>query len=86
MKEVKFSKHALDKIGRLQHKGLPITREVVIQTIFKPDLSEEADEDRRIAQKHLTEGLVIRVVYREFTAFVLTITVYPGKKSRYEKN
>jgi hypothetical protein len=29
---------------------------------------------------------VIRVVYREFSAFFLIITLYPGRISRYEKD
>ena len=51
-----------------------------------PDRLELAEEDKRIAQKGLNENLVLRVVYREFNAFILIITIYPGKRSRYEKN
>jgi hypothetical protein len=44
------------------------------------------EEDKFIAQKRLDENLVLRVVYREFNAFILVITLYPGRRSRYEKD
>jgi hypothetical protein len=34
----------------------------------------------------LNENLVLRVVYREYEAFILVITLYLGRRSRYEKN
>ena len=39
-----------------------------------------------IAQRRLDEKLVLLVVYREFNAFILIITLYPGRRSRYEKD
>ncbi|MEL6136887.1 MAG: DUF4258 domain-containing protein [Cyanobacteria bacterium J06628_6] len=85
MQEVKFSLHAIEKLKALQRE-LPITRESVIQTITQPDSLQVLEEDKRLAQKQLTDKLLLQVVYREFTAFILTITVYPGRRSRYEKN
>jgi hypothetical protein len=50
-----------------------------------PDKLEQKD-DKFIAQKRLTDELVLRVVYRDFNAFIVIITLYPGKRSRYEKD
>ncbi len=86
MDEVRFTKHALEKIEKLQTRGLPVTREWVIQAISTPDSVKRDKNDILIAQRCLNEKLLIRVVYRELAAFVLAITVYPGRRSRYEKN
>ena len=58
----------------------------MIETVQSPDKLEAGEEDKLIAQKGLNEELVLRVVYREFNAFILIITLYPGRKSRYEKD
>ncbi|BAZ65338.1 hypothetical protein NIES4106_00760 [Fischerella sp. NIES-4106] len=58
----------------------------VIETVRSPDKLEIAEVDQLIAQKRLDENLVLRVVYREFNAFILIVTLYPGRKSRYEKD
>ena len=86
MKEVRFSKHALERLEEIQAEGLPVTKQLVIQAIFEPDSLEIMTEDKRLAQKQISDHLLIRVVYRDFEAFILTITVHPGTRSRYEKN
>jgi hypothetical protein len=39
---------------------------------------------RLIAQKRLTEGYVLRVVYRMEGEDAVVITFYPGRRERYE--
>jgi hypothetical protein len=56
-----------------------------METIRSPD-KLETGEDKLIAQKRLNDNLVLRVVYREFSAFILIITLYPGRRSRCEKD
>jgi hypothetical protein len=51
-----------------------------------PDKLETEEDDKLIAQRRLNENLVLRVVYREFNTFISIITLYPGKRSRYEKD
>jgi hypothetical protein len=56
------------------------------QKTRSPDKLEIGEEDKLIAQKRLDENLVLRVVYRDFGSFILIITLYPGRRSRYEKD
>ncbi|MCY7284107.1 MAG: DUF4258 domain-containing protein [Cyanobacteria bacterium CAN_BIN43] len=86
MKEIRFSDHAQLKMEVLTNHAVTIDPNFVIETVQSPDKLEAGEEDKLIAQKGLNEELVLRVVYREFNAFILIITLYPGRKSRYEKD
>jgi hypothetical protein len=86
MKEIRFSDHAQLKMEVLARHQVPIDPDFVKETVRSPERLEFAEEGKIIAQKSLNENLVLRVVYREFNAFILIITIYPGKRSRYEKN
>jgi hypothetical protein len=86
MKEVRFSNHAQLKMEVLANHLLAIAPEFVIETVRSPDKLETGEENKLIAQKRLDENLVLRVVYREFNAFILIITLYPSRRSRYEKD
>ena len=63
-----------------------VTKEFVLETLINPDKQEIFEDNKRIAQKRWNNSLVLRVVYREFSSFLLIITLYPGRRSRYEKN
>jgi len=65
---------------------ISIDRNFVIETVRSLDKLETGEVDKLIAQKRLDENVVLRVVYREFNAFILIITLYPGRRSRYEKD
>jgi len=86
MKEIRFSDHAQLKLEVLASHEISIDRNFVIETVRSPDKLETGEVDKLIAQKRLAENLVLRVVYREFNAFILIITLYPGRRSRYEKD
>jgi hypothetical protein len=86
MKEIRFSEHSQLKMEVLTSHGVIIQPEFVIETVRSPDKLEAGEEDKLIAQKRLDKTLVLRVVYREFSAFILIITLYPGRRSRYEED
>lgn len=86
MKEIRFSEHSQVKIEILSTHGLNIEPEFIIDVVRSPDRLEPGEEDKQTAQKRLDETRVLRVVYREFKAFILIITLYPGRRSRYEEN
>jgi len=85
-KELRFSNHALFKLDLLSQGGIVIHQDFVVDTIQYPDRRELGEGEKITAQKNLDDNLVLRVVYREYEAFILVITVYPGRRSRYEKN
>ena len=86
MKEIRFSDHAQLKMEILANHAVTLDSNFVIETVQSPDKLETGEEDKLIVQKRLNENLVLRVVYREFNAFILIITLYPGRRSRYEQN
>jgi len=86
MKEIRISDHAQQKIKILANHEINLNIDFILETVRSPDLIETGENDKKIAQKCLNEKLVLKVVYREFAAFILIITLYPGRRSRYEKN
>ena len=86
MREIRLSEHARKKIELLASRNIEVSEQFVIETIQSPTKVESIEEGKMVAQRPLNDRLVLRVVYREFDAFVLAITVYPGRKSRYERN
>ena len=86
MKEIRFSEHSQLKIDVLASRGVIINLDFVLETVRSPDKLETGEEDKLIAQKRLDESLLLRVVYRDFGSFILIITLYPGRRSRYEKD
>ena len=85
-KEILFSEHSLLKIDLLSERGIAIAQEFVVETVKSPDRRELGEGEKITAQKQLDENLLLRVVYREYEAFILVITLYPGRRSRYEKS
>ncbi len=86
MKEIRFSDHSQIKLKILNEHRMGVTKDFVLETLIKPDKREIFEDNKRIAQKRWNNSLVLRVVYREFSSFILIITIYPGRRSRYEKN
>jgi hypothetical protein len=86
MKEIRFSQHSEIKLNILNSSGILIDSEFVRETIQFPERLETKEGNKRIAQKKLNDNLVLRVVYRDFSSFILVITLYPGRKTRYEQD
>jgi hypothetical protein len=84
-KEIRWSEHAQLKLDILNQRSITISADVVAAIIRIPD-TLNTEEDKQIAQSRITENLALRVVYREFNTFILIITLYPGRRSRYEKD
>lgn len=63
-----------------------LTLEILIKHLIRPDKIETLPEQKIIFQRRLNENLVLRVVCRQVSAFILIITLYPGRRTRYEKD
>jgi len=86
MKEIRSSDHAKAKLEVLAKHGVIVSTEFIEATVRMPDKLEINEDGKFTAQKRLNEKLVLGVVYREFAEFILLITLYPGRRSRYEKD
>ncbi|MEW6614348.1 MAG: DUF4258 domain-containing protein [Thermodesulfobacteriota bacterium] len=85
-KKIEFSLHSLLKIEILKAHGFDISKEMVEDIIRFPDKIEEGYEGRLVAQKGIDDSHVVRVVYETGTEGYYIVTVYPGRRSRYEKD
>jgi hypothetical protein len=70
----------------LKSHGVNISKEIVEDIIRFPDKAEVGYKGRSIAQKGFDETHVLRVVYETKPEKIWVVTVYPGRRSRYEKN
>ena len=84
--DVEFSLHSLLKIEILKAHGVDVSKETIEDIVRNPDRIEEGYKNRLVAQKGFDETRVLRVVYEEFPDKKYVITVYPGRRSRYEKD
>lgn len=84
--DIEFSFHSLVKIEMLKSHGVNISKEIVEDIIRFPDKAEVGYKGRSIAQKGFDETHVLRVVYETKPEKIWVVTVYPGRRSRYEKN
>ena len=85
MPDITFSQHARLKLQALSRHGFIIQEVNVIETVTEPDSVEEGYLGRKIAQKGLTDTHVLRVVYEEGLRGIRVVTLYPGRRERYEK-
>ena len=82
---IEYSAHSLSKIEILKNHGINISKELIKNTIKFPDKVETGYNDRLIAQKIIDDFHVIMVVYEnKENNNIIVITVYPGRRDRYE--
>ncbi len=83
---IEFSLHSLLKIEILKAHGVNVSKEIIEDIIRNPDRIDIGYKERIIAQKRFDDTHVLRVVYEEFPDKKYIITVYPGRRSRYEED
>lgn len=84
--EIEFSLHSLLKIELLKSHGIDVSKEAVEDIIKNPDRIDVGYKERLIAQKGFDDTRVLRVVYELLPEKIYVVTVYPGRRSRYEKD
>ncbi|MBI5195154.1 MAG: DUF4258 domain-containing protein [Nitrospirae bacterium] len=84
--DIDFSLHSLLKIEILKAHDLPVTKEIIENIVKNPDKIEVGYKNRLIAQKGFDATRVLRVVYETLPDKLYVVTVYPGRRSRYEKD
>ncbi len=82
---IQFSLHSLSKIEILKNHGINISKKIIENIIEFPDKIETGYNGRFVAQKTIDDDHVMRVVYEtKEVGISIVVTVYPGKRSRYE--
>lgn len=86
MKQIIYSQHAEYKIKLLKVHGINVDKPQIEIAIKNPEKIESGYKNRLIAQKEFDSDHVLRIVYEETENQINVITLYPGRKVRYEKN
>lgn len=83
-KKIELSNHAVLKIEVLRRHGITIDEDFINKVITSPDKIDIGYKERLVAQKELDKDHVLRVVYENKPDRILVVTMYPGRKERYE--
>ncbi|MFZ6033709.1 MAG: DUF4258 domain-containing protein [Melioribacter sp.] len=86
VKKIVFTCHALNKIKILSNHKIFVDKNLITKIITKPDIIESGYKDRLVVQGRLDDNHVLRIVYEESDKEIKIITMYPGRRSRYEKD
>ena len=86
MKPIRLTEHAELKTEILKNHGFKINEQFIKSTIYDPDRVESTYKGRKVAQKTLDESHVLRVIFEEHPEEIVVITLYPGRRERYEKS
>ena len=70
----------------MKSQRINVSKEIVEENIRNNDTIDVGYKERLIAQKGFDEMHVLRVVYESRPDKHYVVTVYPGRRSRYEKN
>ncbi len=83
MKPVRWTAHARDKLKLIQNQGFIVDEDLIVSALHQPQQIVPGFSGRLIAQATLDDEHIIRVVYEE-TNVITVVTLYPGRRSRYE--
>ena len=86
MKKIVFSLHALNKIQILSKHQIFVDKNLITKIITKSDRIEGGYKNRLVVQGMLDDKHVLRIVYEESQEEIKIITIYPGRRIRYEKD
>lgn len=85
-KRIEFTYHARVKIEELRQHGFLLDEVQIIETVLHPDTVEPGRRGEKIAQRRISDRHVLRVPYVEEKDTIRIITVYPGRRERYEQD
>ncbi|MDP2967769.1 MAG: DUF4258 domain-containing protein [Deltaproteobacteria bacterium] len=63
-----------------------LSKENVENVVRTPDRIDKGYKERLIAQKGFDDTHVLRVIYETLPDKIYVVTLYPGRRSRYEKD
>ena len=83
MKPIRFTQHALEKLSLVHEWGFTIDEEAIIEALQQPQEVLSGHLKRSIVHIILDELHILRVIYEE-DGEITVITMYPGRRRRYE--
>jgi len=80
--EIRFTRHAVQKLNVVKRYGFEISRGQVIETVLNPRRLDRRDE-QYFAIKIIDPQYALRVVYEKRKDYLVVITFYPVRRERY---
>jgi len=80
--DIKFTKHAIEKIRLLEKYSFKVSLNMVIDTINNP-VRVDRRGNQYLAVKPIDEIYALRVVYEVRENIKVIITLYPVRRERY---
>jgi hypothetical protein len=82
--ELKFSKHAKEKLDDSTSKRWGISANIIKKILDKPDLIDNSEYPILMAVGRLRVNLSLCIVYKFTEKDLRIITFFPAKRGRYE--
>jgi hypothetical protein len=83
-KIIVFTHHAEFKLVLLTKHGFKITKQQIKAILKEPNRICPGYAGRKIAERQITNMHLLRVVFEESSSEIKVITLYPGRRDRYE--
>ena len=80
--DVRFTKHAREKFKRLRSYGFFVSEADVVDSIRRA-VRVDRRGSQYLALRPIDERYALRVIYEERNGYLLVITFYPVRRSRY---
>jgi hypothetical protein len=84
MKSIQLTRHAAEKLRMLRDQGYALTAADVETLVARAQNVRQTYGNRLVVQGSLDERHVLRVIYEETEVGVRVVTMYPGRRERYE--
>ncbi len=83
-KAIFFTRHAELKLLLLSKHGFKVTKQEIRDLLRRPSRIRAGYGRRKIAERPITSDHILRVVFEELSSELKVITMYPGRRDRYE--
>ena len=81
---IRFTAHALEKLGNERALGFPVDEDLVRGILLSPHQLAPARDGRSFAQSPVDERHLLQVLFEEEVEGFVLITVYIAARTQYE--
>ena len=83
-KPIHFTHHAEVKLLLLRQHGFKMTKRDIAAILREPMRICLGYSGRKVAENHITNEYILRVIFEESPSELRVITMYPARGDRYE--
>lgn len=83
--DIRFTKHVFQKIEFARRLGFDITARQIWFALTAPECVYVGRDGQSVIHISVDDTHIVRIVYKQEAGFILVVTLYVCRKSRYEK-